>query len=193
MIKTLALVTGVVGAVAASQYPAFTQQYIQRLGGQVDALTKVVMDFDRSAVEAGLGREEALQQMVGTPFLEARQVDMRGTFARHIALTEHLEVLRAATPLERMVMPHRIADEETLAATWADFSPAMPVTRAGAMSAGLGGFLGYAGTLMLLSPIGAMFRRKPKQQGRAYSEPKVSPRIVEPTQSRLPRLMGETR
>lgn len=191
MIKTLALIAGVSGAVAASQYPAFTQQYIQRLGGQVDALTKVVMDFDRSAVEAGLGREEALQQMTGTPFLTARQSDMRRTFARHVALTDHLAVLRNATPLERMVMPHRIADEETFAATWSDFSPALPVTRAGALSAGLGGFLGYASVVMLLSPIGALFRRKPKAAG--TRDPQIQRPMSQPTQRATPRLMGETR
>lgn len=193
MIKTLCLVAGVTGAVAASQYPAFTQQYIQRLGGQVDALTKVVLDFDRSAVEAGLGREEALQQMTGTEFLNARQSDMRATFARHIALTEHLAILRAATPLERMVMPHRIADQETLAATWSDFSPALPVTRAGAMSAGLGGFVGYAGMVLLLSPIASLFRRRPKSPAASKREPVILRTARETQQTNTPRLLGETR
>ncbi len=193
MIKILTLCCGVAGALAASQYPAFTQQYIQRLGGQVDALTKVVLDFDRSAVEAGLGREEALTQMTGTQFLEARQTDMRGTFARHIALTDHLAVLRDATPLARMVMPHRIADTETFAATWDDFSPAIPVTRAGAISTGLGGFLGYVLAHTLLSPFGRLFRRRPKPAGLARNEPNIvrpHPQLVE---ANRPRLMGETR
>jgi len=151
------------------------------------------MDFDRSAVEAGLGREEALQQMVGTPFLKARQADMRSTFARHIALIDHLAVLRAATPLERLVMPHRIADQDTLVATWDDFSPALPVTRAGAISAGLGGFLGYAGTMLLLSPVGALFRRRPKPETPSKWEPQISRSAPEPVGHTAPRLMGETR
>lgn len=193
MIKTLCLVAGVSGAVVASQYPAFTQQYIQRLGGQVDALTQVVMDFDRSAVEAGLGREEALQQMVGTPFLEARQTDMRATFARHIALQEHLNVLRNATPLERLVMPHRIADEETFAATWGDFSPALPVTRAGAYAAGVGGFVGYVALLALLSPFRTLYRRKPKQPQTHRTQPALRPPEPEFASPIRPRVMGETR
>lgn len=193
MIKTICLVAGVAGAVTASQYPAFTQQYIQRLGGQVDALTQVVIDFDRSALEAGLGREEALQQMTGTPFLVARQSDMRATFARHIALQDHLEVLRNATPLERLVMPHRIADEDTLAATWSDFSPSLPVTRAGAYSAGLGGFVGYVVLLALLSPFRTLYRRKPKQHSTHRSQPVMRPTEPDYVAATRPRLLGETR
>lgn len=163
MIKTLCLVAGVTGAIAASQYPAFTQQYIQRLGGQVDALSQVVADFDTSAVQAGLGREEALQQMTGTEFLTARQADMRTTFRRHADLTNHLATLQTATPMARLAMPHRIADPETFNATWANFSPAVPVTRAGALATGVGGFLAFVAAFTILSTLARPFRRKPPQ------------------------------
>ena len=62
----------------------------QRLAGQVDALTEVVADFDYSALDAGLTRTEALDEMTGTPFLDARAADMRRTFARQIILTDQL-------------------------------------------------------------------------------------------------------
>ena len=57
--KVLALAGGVAGAAGLSQYPEFSQQYIQRLAGQVDALTVVVADFDRSALANGLSRAAA--------------------------------------------------------------------------------------------------------------------------------------
>ena len=49
---TLRLIVGLVFAVALSQFPAFSDQYVQRLGGQVDALAQVAADFDRSARRA---------------------------------------------------------------------------------------------------------------------------------------------
>ena len=102
-------------------------------------------------------------------------------------------MLRTATPLERLVMPHRIADDETLAATWGDFSPALPVTREGAYAAGFGGFASYVAFLALLSPFRTLYRRKPKQAQTDRAQPSL--RAPEPefaTPSR-PRLMGETR
>ena len=132
MRRALALCGGLLGAVVLSQYPAFNQQYLQRLAGQVDALTVVVKDFDASALAAGLGREAALEEMTGTAFLTARQADMRRTFARHATLADNLTALRAATPLARIAMPQRMADPATLSATWADFEPALPFSAPGA-------------------------------------------------------------
>ena len=117
MIRAIALLCGLAGGATLSQAPAFTQQYVQRLAGQVDALGQVVRDFDSSALAAGLGREEALDQMTGTEFLVARQQDMRGTFARHASLQADLFHLRAASPVARLMMPLRLRDLETAQAT----------------------------------------------------------------------------
>ena len=163
MIRLLALAGGVAGAAALSQYPEFSQQYTQRLAGQVDALTTVVMDFDSSALEAGLGREAALAQMTGTDFLTARQSDMRSTFARHAVLSDTLAQLRAASPFERMQMPHRLTDTATFQATWSDYQPAMPLTTAGLASAGVGGFSGWALVTALLAGCRRVFSRKTSQ------------------------------
>ena len=162
MIRAAALVGGLAGAAGLSQYPEFSQQYTQRLAGQVDALTTVVMDFDSSALDAGLGREAALAQMTGTDFLTARQSDMRRTFARHAVLADTLTRLRAATPFERMQMPHRLTDTATLHATWADYQPALPLTSAGVVSAGIGGLAGWATVITFLSAIRRLFIRKPQ-------------------------------
>lgn len=160
MIKTLSLAAGVAGAVAFSQIPAFSQQYLQRLAGQVDALTTVVMDFDQSALSTGLGREAALQQMTGTPFLDARQSDMRTTFARHTRLSDHLLTLRTATPVQRLAMPHRHSDIATIKATWADFTPGLSMTPDGALAAGTGAVAGWGVASAFLSIFAWPFRRR---------------------------------
>lgn len=67
IVRTLTLVAALSAGAATSQFPEFSQQYAQRLGGAVDALAEVVADFDASAQAEGLTRTQALEQMQGTP------------------------------------------------------------------------------------------------------------------------------
>ena len=160
MVRVLALAGGIAGAAALSQFPEFSQQYLQRLAGQADALQAVVADFDGSAARNGLTREQALAQVQGTPFLEDRRADLTATFARAERVAGDLALLRAATPLERLMMPHRLAEPETFAATWADFRPAVPVTTEGAISAGIGFLGGWGLVNALLALLMWPFRRQ---------------------------------
>lgn len=202
MIRAICLVGGLTGAVGLSQYPEFSQQYVQRLAGQVDALTIEAKRFDDSALAEGLGREEALQALTGGDFVVRRQADMRQMFARHARLNENLMVLRNASSLERLVLPHRMADGPTVQEVWADFTPAVPVSVAGVASAGtgfLGGWIAIAGFIALLM---APFRRKSAAKSRPAQrrEPgvKVEPSLARPTlvtepKSHIPRLAGVER
>ena len=161
MLRILALAGGLAGGVGLSQFPEFSQQYLQRLAGQVDALSGVVQDFDRSATRNLMTRDQALAEMTGTPFLEDRRADLGATFARHDRISAHLTDLRAASPLARLAMPQKLGDAETLAATWADFRPAVPVTFDGLIAAAIGfvaGWLASSGLLALLAwPIRRVF------------------------------------
>lgn len=158
--RVLALVAGLAGAVALSQFPEFSQQYLQRLGGQADALTAVATAFDASATAAGLTREAALANLSAGTFQVAHQADMRETLARAGRVGSDLALLRAASPLERLALPQRFRDVETLQATWADFHPAVPVTADGMISAGIGFLLGYGLMAGLIALILAPFRRR---------------------------------
>ena len=190
--KALCLAGAFVDGGSLSQYPEFAQQYTQRLAGQVDALGQVVADFDRSALAASLTRTQALDQLTGTEFLVARQADMHQTFARHTVLSTTLTDLREASAMERVMLIHRLTDTQTLQNTWADFQPAIPVTAAGAVTAGAGFLGGWAIVATFLSLMRTLFRRRP----RATSHPaRHDPPIQRPQPSSLqtPRLMGETR
>lgn len=181
ILRALALCGGLAGAAGVSQYPEFAQQYLQRLAGQVDALDAVVADFESSAFRAGLTRGQALAELTGTPFLADRQADMRRTFRRHAVLTDNLAALRAASPLGRILMPQRIADPATFAATWSDFRPAMPLTVAGIVSGGLGFILGWAALRMLLGLILMPVRgRRPRRQGPAANRRRAEPGFTRP-------------
>ncbi|GAB1362579.1 hypothetical protein MASR1M32_18150 [Rhodobacter sp.] len=157
--RVLALAGGLSGAVGLSQFPEFSQQYLQRLAGQVDALTEVAADFDRSAARSGLTRQAALEALGSEGFPGQHAQDLRSTFARVERLTDTLTLLRLASPYERLMMPHRMADTELLQATWADFAPAVPVTSAGLVCGGLGFLAGWGIIAGLLALVMRPFRR----------------------------------
>ena len=160
MWRILAILGGVSGAVALSQFPEFSQQYLQRLAGKVDALSQIAAEFDATAARNGLTREAALAQMTGTPLLTDQQADQRVVFARGARLAENLAILRNASPLERLIMPQRFGDTETLAATYADFRPAIPATADGAITAGIGYVGGWAVIAVMWRVISFPFRSR---------------------------------
>ena len=160
MLRVLAIIGGVSGAVALSQFPEFSQQYLQRLAGQVDALALITSEFDTNAAAHDLTREAALAQISGTAFLTDQQAALRGDFARFDRLSDNLSQLRAATPLARLTMPQRFGDAATLRATYADFRPAIPATTDGAITAGVGYVAGWAISGLVLSLLAWPFRRR---------------------------------
>ncbi|MCK0096320.1 DUF2937 family protein [Yoonia sp. F2084L] len=202
MIRALCLIGGLTGAAGLSQFPEFSQQYLQRLAGQVDELTRQVVEFDQTALAEGLGREEMLQAMAETPVVAAQEAMWRRTFARHARLSENLMVLRDATPMQRLTLPHRMADPATVQAVWADFTPAMPLSAAGATSAGagfLGGWAGFAAFLALLTlPFRRAKTQRPEPTKRRQPVVKMDPPVARPalvatTPSHLPKLAGVQR
>lgn len=160
MIGLLRLLVAAILAAVLSQFPAFSDQYVQRLGGQVDALSRVAEEFDASATRAGLTRTEALADLSGSAFRDAHQQDMRHAFRRLDRARSDLQMLRLAGPLERMLLPHRLRDTETLRATWGDFSPALPLTRAGLIAAALGFLIGW-----LVMTLGGRLMRRDERLG----------------------------
>jgi hypothetical protein len=146
ILRTLTFVGGLAGAAATSQFPEFSQQYLQRLGGAVDALEEVVADFDRSATTVGLDRAAALDQMRGTPFLDRRRADMAATFARYERLREDLTLLEGKGPFMRAYYLPRLSDPQIARAAMEVYQPAMPLNFAG-VTFGVVGFL--LGSLLL--------------------------------------------
>lgn len=160
MLRILAILGGVSGAVALSQFPEFSQQYLQRLAGKVDALTEVAAAFDATATTNGMTREAALLALAGTPVLEDQQADMRAVLDRQARLAGNLATLRNASPLARLAMPQRFGDLETLRATYADFKPAIPATTEGAITAGIGYAGGWLAVGGLFGGLGRLVRRR---------------------------------
>ena len=145
--------------ITLSQFPEYSQQYVQRLGGAADELTKVVDDFDRTARRSDQTREEALASMTGTEFLEGRKTDMETTITRQERLTASYATLKDADAFTRLANIYRFSDAQIGASAWEDYQPAVPVTiESGALLLG-----GYVGLYGFLSFFGRMFRRRPRQ------------------------------
>ena len=141
--RTLSLVLGLSGAAGLSQFPEFSQQYLQRLGGAVDALGQVVAEFDADAARLGLTREAALADLAqGGRMGAERSETMARTMARHARLSADLAALEGAGPFTRARLAAHLGDREIARRTAEAFKPAVPVTFEGAVFAGTGFVLG---------------------------------------------------
>ena len=160
ILRSLTLAGGIAGAAVTSQFPEFSQQYTQRLGGAVDALAEVVADFDASAAAVGMDRAAALSQMQGTEFLQRRQSDMTETFARFGRLSADLAALDGQGPFMRAYNLPRLRDAQIAQAAWTAYQPAVPLNFAGGSFAVLGFVLGSAALGAVLKLLFWPFRRR---------------------------------
>ncbi|MFY0645442.1 MAG: DUF2937 family protein [Sulfitobacter geojensis] len=160
ILRGLTLAGGIAGAAATSQFPEFSQQYAQRLGGAVDALAEVVADFDASAAAVGLDRSEALAQMQGSAFLQRRQADMAQTFVRYDRLSADLAALEGQGPFMRAYNLPRLRDAQIARAAWDAYQPAVPLNFAGISFAVIGFILGSAALGLLFKLLFWPFRRR---------------------------------
>lgn len=155
ILRSIVLVVGLAGGLAAAQLPAFSQQYVQRLGGAVSALEQVVADFDSSAARLGLTRAEALAQMRGTPFVEARQGDMGRTIARYETLRRDFAAVAGLGPFLRAYHIRHFGDAEIIRGTWGAYRPALSLGFASLVFAAAG----FVATVIGVGALARLFRR----------------------------------
>ena len=152
--RALALVGGMSGAVGLSQFPEYSQQYIQRLAGAVDELTLFVQDFDSDAASVGLTREAALEDLAKSGDLGAARAETIGTtIVRYEKMSAALEVLQNSGPFTRAYNAVQFNDLDIAQAAMDDFKPAVPVTFEGAVFTGVGFFGGWIGIAILLGVL----------------------------------------
>lgn len=160
IVRAITLAGGLAGAAGLSQFPEFSQQYTQRLGGAVDELSRFVAEFDADAATLGLSREAALADLAsGGEMGRARAQTAQGTIARHARLSADLEALQNAGPFTRAYELRRFTDTEIAARTWQAYKPAAPMTFEGAAFAGVGLLAGMGLMGGLLSLLGGLLRR----------------------------------
>lgn len=172
ILRTVALVCGLTGAAGLSQFPEFSQQYRQRLGGAVDELARVVASFDADARAVGLSREAALEDLAnGGEFGARHSATMQASFARYERLRADLAALEGAGPFTRLTQASRLTDPELARATLANYAPALPLTFEGVTLGGAGFVMGslipttLAWTFGPIMP-GAARRRRRRRRAR---------------------------
>lgn len=159
--RTIALAAALAGGITTSQLPELGQQYRQRLGGAVDALRQVVVDFDADAARNGLDRASALREMAANPdpLIQDRAQSVRRTIDRYDDLSAQAAAYAEAGPFGRLgaILSH--FDPQLLAATVEDYEPAVPVTAEGAVAAASG----FLAILVFCAGLGRLFGRRPKR------------------------------
>lgn len=164
ILRVVTLAGGLAGAAGLSQFPEYAQQYQQRLAGAVDALDVVVADFDRSAELVGMTRDQALDQMTGTEFLDNRRNDMQSTFERHENLSGLLAQMRSRSTIQQLALAPQLTDRAIANAALDEFKPAMPLTATGLICAGIGFVIGGIVIGGILSLLGWPFRRRARKK-----------------------------
>jgi hypothetical protein len=165
--RSLSIIGGLVLATLVSQFPEYAQQYEQRLGGAVDELRVIVNEFEMSATNFGLTREQALARYAATgdDFIRGRGTTMAQIIARYEMLSATLGEIQGATGWERFAHLPRYLDTDIGARALENFRPAVPVTVEGAAYAIAGFMFGYLIVSGLVRFLLLPFRRRAARAG----------------------------
>jgi len=168
-----ALLIGLLMALAVSQFPEYSQQYVQRLGGAVDELRAITAEFDAAALGAGLTRDQAMARYAAADdsFLVGRAASMNATFARYTYLNTLLTNVQDAPALERAAWFPQFFDPQIASRTLASYQPALPITLEGLGFAGAGFLIGYLLTAYLFGLARLIFgRRRRRDRDAIYAD-----------------------
>jgi hypothetical protein len=148
---------------ALSQAPEFAQQYRQRLGGAVDELRRIILQFDEDSLRSGYDRAAAIAVMArnGEQLIRDQARRMEETIARYGRLREQEAAFESEGAFVRLASFIQNFDRPLVERTFAAYEPAVPVTTEGLLLAGGGFFAGYFLTLGLAQPLRR--RRAPPQ------------------------------
>jgi hypothetical protein len=175
--KTVTIVSAMVGLAVFSQAPEFAHQYRQRIGGAVDELKTVVIDFDKDADNSQLSRDQALDQMTRSTeqLTHDRGQSMTRTLGRYQRLNEQQSWLENSHPLTRPLLVLKNLDRPLIENAWNAFEPAVPLTSSGFAYGGFGAILA-----MLFARLGIGGSRR---LGQRRSDRKLAKAIEHPQSS----------
>ena len=150
--RALMLAAGLTGAAASSQFPEYSQQYMQRLGGAVDELARQIQRHERDAETVGLDLPGLLAGLEAEGPLAGKQAsNIRADIDRHARLSADLEALEGAGPFTRLKLVSHLRDSAIARRALAAYRPAMPASFEGAVFAGTGFVAGWGGLAALLA------------------------------------------
>jgi hypothetical protein len=143
--RAIAVIFGGLSAMGLSQFPEFSQQYLQRIGGATEEVRVIADQFRADASSNGYTVETALEAYAASDdtFLNDRAASVKLILEREKFLTEHYAALTNPSGFNKLISFSMVRDGDLATAAVADFRPAVPVTFEGASHAGLGFLFGY--------------------------------------------------
>ena len=166
--KRLAIVVGLVFALLGTQWPEFSQQYRQRLGGALDELTRELDAFASTAAAQSLTPDEALKRLDADPdpLAKARADAVREDEARKRRDADALEAMKEAGPLARLGVMLRDFDPDVAAGAYQAYEPAVPLGKEGWVVGIVGFAFGWVCTHATAWPVR---RRWARRRGLAHA------------------------
>ncbi|MBE9554703.1 MAG: DUF2937 family protein [Proteobacteria bacterium] len=186
--RVLIICVGLVCGAGASQAPEFTQQYLQRLGGWVDAHQDKVTRLDARAAQFDMTREQYIAALQASTDPKVRK-EAANIASWPVYLKQYTEMQRMLQSGPSWMQPYRLlqnyndpAFAPIVQATLADYKPGTPITAEGAAFGGAGFVGGWLltviGAALLGAPINMIRRRREKPKNLPNL---VMHRIDEPT------------
>lgn len=143
-------VSGGAGGMGLSQAPAFTQAYLQRLGGHIDEARRTLARIERGEM---LGRLDIADREEAVAEFTARVHELEAT---HAAITD-------ASPLFQPLVMLQHADTDIARRAWEAFTPAIPVDAPSLIYTATGLVLALLIYELIKSPAGLVRRRRRRQ------------------------------
>lgn len=155
------IITALLFGSLLSQFPEFYQQYLQRLGGQLDGIRLEITDLDQRAESVQKNRFEYIRRLLENddPIVQNEGDNLARLLGRQIKLQRTFDDLNSSNPLWRSVRFAHHFNNEIAIPTLDSFRPAIPITVEGAYYFSLGAFLGWFFSWLL----GRFFRRQKNQ------------------------------
>ena len=143
MFKNTVLFTiGLMGAIFAAQFPAFYDQYIQRLGGALNEVNRAARDIEKIASDVGKTAPTLIDELL---WEGGRNAAIGSTYAEIFDRQKYLTTVHirlGSTPIwAQLFTLGRYADPDIMAGTWRDYAPGLPVSWAGFFYAAVGFFI----------------------------------------------------
>jgi hypothetical protein len=159
--RMIVMAGGFAGAAGLSQFPEYSQQYLQRMSGKAEELSRFVEEFDADARDVGISREQALIDLAQSGAIgAARAQTMVTTIQRHEDMSAALEALKSAGPYTRVVHANVFTDSDLARGTLEDFEPAVPLTFDGLAFAAIGFLAGFGVLAVLIGLLRLPFRKR---------------------------------
>lgn len=159
--RTIAFVLAIAAGIVASQIPEFAQQYRQRLGGAIDELNRIIVNFDTDSARSGYDRTSALALMARNEeqLVRDQSLRMAETIVRQARLVAQQEAFDTGGAFVRLAAFAQDYDRPLVDSTFRDFEPAIPTTGEGIVI----GAAGFALVYILLRALGFIFRPRRRQ------------------------------